>query len=351
MNKYIGFDIHKEKTVACIFEPETRSSKRETFRTSLAEMQKWLRRARKKGDRLHLTFEVGPQAGFFYDGLVGEVDTLTVSNPSQMPWIFQTAKKNDGIDAEKQAILLSVGQIPKVHMPSAGIRQWRSLIQHRGRLVEDQTRYKNRIRFHLKARDLRKAHRSHWWSQKNREWMWEQAQAGADPWNFQMKALLRQLQLLEEQIAEVTVRLDEIAKKDPRIFLIQTVPGIGPRTAETIVAYMDDVHRFPHSKQFAAYFGVTPKLDESANTRRLGSISKKGPSMVRWYLTEGCWRTIQKSPSLAAFFKRVQHGQAGRKKVALIAVVRKVLTILYAMLKTGEAFNEELALGQMEKAA
>lgn len=236
-------------------------------------------------------------------------------------------------------------------MPCVEVREWRALIRHRGRLVEDQTRCKNRIRAHLRVRHLRKPHRSHWWSARNREWMWTQAREGTSPWHLKLTSLLQQLELLEGQVAEVTDRLDERAKGDARIELLKTIPGIGPRAAEALVAYTDDINRFSHCKKFASYFGVTPKLDESGDTRRLGHINKRGPTVVRWYLTEGCWRAIRRSPALAAFYHRVQHGRSDRKKVALIAVVRKVLTIIYAMLKTDTCFNEELVIAQLAEAA
>ena len=80
-------------------------------------------------------------------------------------------------------------------------------------------------------------------------------------------------------------------------------------------------------------------------TRRLGHISKEGPAVVRWLLVESVWRAIQKSPGLKAFYERIVGGQSLRKKVAVVAAA-KLLTIMRAMLQTGELFNEELVLGK-----
>ena len=68
----------------------------------------------------------------------------------------------------------------------------------------------------------------------------------------------------------------------------------------------------------------------------MGHISKQGPSVVRWLIVESAWRAISKSDALAKFYLRVQHGQAGRKKIAIVAVARKLLSIMRAMLLTGE---------------
>ena len=108
------------------------------------------------------------------------------------------------------------------------------------------------------------------------------------------------------------------------------------------MAYTDDVERFGNYKQYCSYFGLTPKLDESGDCRRIGHISKRGPSVVRGVLCESSWKVIRKSKSLRAFYERVMGEQKGRKKIAIIAVARKLLSIMRAMLLTGELFNEEL---------
>ena len=98
------------------------------------------------GNRLHLTFEVSGLSGHLYDGLVDVVDRLEVSNPTKLTWIYRTAKKNDRIDARKQAVLLSMNEVPRVHMPCKQVREWRRTIQHRRNVVTTMTWMKNRIR-------------------------------------------------------------------------------------------------------------------------------------------------------------------------------------------------------------
>ena len=87
-----------------------------------------------------------------------------------------------------------------------------------------------------------------------------------------------------------TARLDARLSKHPGGHLLMTMPGVGPRTAETVLAYTDEVERFASGKQYCSYFGMTPKLDESGSFRRLGHISKQGPSVVRWLIVESAWR-------------------------------------------------------------
>jgi len=351
MRKYIGFDIDDKKTVACVYTPETEGFRFSTFRTDLEVMQRFLEKNREKGNEVHLTFEVCGRAGYLYEGLVDLVDTLTVSNPTKMTWIYRTKKKNDRMDAKKQAILLAVNQIPRVHMPAQEVREWRGLIGHRRKIVEGRTQCKNRIRAHFKNRGVAHPYRRSWWSQRSLKWMLETASGDQTPWHLALEDLLEELEMHERQIQKATERLDAIGEKDWRVRLLQTIHGVGPRTAEAVIAYTDDVERFRNAKQYSAYFGLTPKLDESGSCRRLGHISKQGPSAVRWLLVESCWRIVRRSPSLRAFYQRVMHGQKDRKKIAIVAVARKLTTIMYAMLKTGEEFNEDLAAAQVAQAA
>jgi transposase len=177
--------------------------------------------------------------------------------------------------------------------------------------------------------------------------MQEVASEGTTAWHLALDNFLVELALRERQITQATERLDAIAELDERVHLLQTIVAVGRRTAEAIVAYTDDIHRFRDAKQYAAYFGLTPKLDESGSCRRLGHISKQGPSAVRWLLVECSWGVIGRSPSLRAYYHRVMHGQRNRKKIAVVAVARKLATIIYAMLKSGEVFNESLVAAQV----
>ena len=349
MDKYIGFDMADKKTVACVL-TQNRKELYASLPTEVTAFRAWLAQQKKGGHRLHLTFEVSGRAGFFYDSLFDSVDSLTVSNPSKMTWIYRTAKKTDRIDARKQAVLLKMGEIPAVHMPSKAVRQWRGQIQHRRRLLGTQTQLKNRIRALLKGHGHGKpAFGGSWWKHANRGWMMSLVEQVGEPWGEALVDLLEQLGLYERQVARITERLDERLSYHAGGALLQSIGGVGPRTAEAVLAYTDQVERFGRGKDYCSYFGMTPKLDESGNTRRLGHISKQGPSVVRWLITESTWRAVRQSPALREFYQRVLRGQAKRKKIAIVATARKMLSVMRAMQMSGEVFNEKLVLEQEQK--
>ena len=350
MDKYIGFDIDDNKTVACVVQ-KGKKDRFATIRTDIEDMKQFLRDQRKDGEKLHLTFEISGQAGHRYDQLGGCVEDITVSNPSKMTWIYRTAKKTDRVDARKQAVLLSIGEVPKVHIPAREVRQWRVTIQHRRKIVNRITSVKNRIRAHLKGNGFSKAPvRGSWWKVSNRVWMRSFCEGvevtSTGLWRMNLADMLEELSLLEGQLKRVTRWLDGYLERQAGGRLLMSIPGIGPRTAEAVLAYTDEVGRFPRCKEYCSYFGMTPRLDESGSVRRLGHISKQGPSVVRWLLVEASWRVVKKSPGLRGFYERVVCGQKGRKKIAIVAVARKLLGIMRAMQITGELFNEELVCNE-----
>jgi transposase len=317
-------------------------------------MRQYLRQQRQDGYQVHLTFEISVEAGYRYDALRDCVDTLTVSNPHKMTWIYRTRKKTDRIDARKQAVLLSIGEVPAVHIPSRQVRQWRGTIQQRRVVVDRLVSVKNRIRALLKGNGLTEPPQAgSWWKLANLAWMHEQTRQWTEAtteqlWRVHLAALLEQMKLLSDQLRSLTRYLDRYLDTQPRGVLLMSIPGVRPRTAEAALAYTDQVHRFRRSKQYTAYFGLTPKLDESGQTCHLGHISKEGPSVVRWLIVESTWRAIKKCQCLRAFYERVQGSQKQRKKVAVVATARKLLTIMRAMLLTGELFSEQTARAAIE---
>jgi len=345
MSKYIGFDIDCKKVVACVVEKGKRDIY-ETMGPDVGSMRKFLLAQKQSGARVELAFEIGGQAGFIYDSLLDCVDEVKVVNPSKMTWIYRTAKKNDRIDARKMAVLMSIGELPCVYMPSKEVRQWRQTILHRRTIVGKVVQAKNRIRASLKSQGHSKPeHGGGWWKKANRFWMRSLCQGSLDVdglWRLGLCNLLDELQLLEIQLNRVSDYLDGYLSGKPGGKLLMSIRGVGPRTAEAVLAYTDDVSRFGNYKQYCSYFGVTPKLDESGLTRRLGHISKQGPSVVRWLICEASWKVIRYSKGLRSFYERVMAGQKGRKKIAIVAVSRKLLSIMRAMLLTGELFNEDM---------
>jgi len=263
-----------------------------------------------------------------------------VAHPGKLRLIFRAKRKNDRVDAEKQAKLLYLDQVPQVHVPPADVRAWRGLIELRRRLVGRRTAVKSQLRALLRGAGCCGAPGGKaLWSKKGLKWLGAAPLCEADA--LRRDLLLEELAQADERVGRVTKELDKRADAHPGVALLRTVPGVGPRTAEAFVAYVDDVRRFARNRQVGAYLGLVPCQDSSAGRDRLGHITGDGPPTVRMLLCEAAWQAVRRSPSMKLYFERVTHGEPGRKKVALVAAAHKLARSMAAMLRTGEAWREQ----------
>lgn len=100
-------------------------------------------------------------------------------------------------------------------------------------------------------------------------------------------SVVAEVQTLKDQQAVLDKQLNDIAKIDPVISLLMTVPGVGVTTATALMASVPDIHMFKKARQFSAWLGVTPREHSSGNSRRLGRISKQGNEYLRTLLVHG----------------------------------------------------------------
>jgi transposase len=350
MDKYIGMDMDSKKIAVCVVDSNSRES-HATLKPELCAVRPFIASQKAGGHRVVVVYEISGQAGWWYDNLTDVADEVWVANPTKMTWIYRTATKNDRMDARKMAVLARIGELPTVYMPDAAVRQWRQMIGHRRDLMRKQTAVKNQIRALLKSQGItRPPSKGSWWKAVHRAWMVSLCAETSCLWRIQLAGLLDQLTLLEGQAKRVTAALDAILADKPQAPLLLSIPGVGPRTTEAVLAYTDDIGRFKSHKEFSSYLGLTPTLDESGSARRLGHITKQGPSVVRWLLVECSWMVVRKSPSMRAFCERVMGGQPSRRKIAMIAVARKLAEIMRAMLLSSQRFSDTLVRQAVGKA-
>ena len=152
-------------------------------------------------------------------------------------------------------------------------------------------------------------------------------------WKGELDIELTQLDSLSKQIDVVVKKLEAIGKNDPRIVRLRTIPGVGPRTAEILVACIDDPHRFENGRQVSAYFGLVPRQFQSGETDRNGRITKRGNPLARTILVECAWASLRYNPWAKGVYERICGKQKTRKKKAGIALARKIAVIAWAMLR------------------
>jgi transposase len=148
-----------------------------------------------------------------------------------------------------------------------------------------------------------------------------------------LEALEAMIERLVQEIAE-RMRADE-----PALLLVDTIPGVGRRIAEDVVAEIGtDMARFPDDGHLAAWGGVCPGNDESAGKRQRGQ-ARHGNRYVREALVEAAQAAGRtKNTYLGVLYHRLA-ARRGKKRAAL-AVAHAILVSMYHMLKTGTVYQD-----------
>ena len=145
--------------------------------------------------------------------------------------------------------------------------------------------------------------------------------------------LFQVLAPINDQIAAADRRLAILARDDADMALLATAPSIGSVTASAVVATVDEIERFTSAHQFAAFLGLVPGERSSGEKRRIGRITKAGNSRVRYLLVEAGWRILRAKDADTAALRAWGLNIAARrgKRIAVVAVARRLAGILYAM--------------------
>jgi transposase len=339
--KILALDLGKYKTVGCAYEATSgrhRFQASFTTPTGLAQLVSEV-----KPDRV--VIEVCNIAGWVCDLLRGMGVEVQVANTSEDAWRWRKVKKkNDRCDALKAAQLSAVNQLREVHIPHIEVRQWRALIAFRQQLVRRRGKVKNHIRDLLLSEGQILPRGAKCWTQLGLEKLTALAKPFSEIglhelWRGQLDIELRQLRELQHEIDQVEEKLDVIAKADPRVALLRTIPGVGPRLSEAVVALLDQPERFHKAREVSAYVGMVPKELDSGETERRGRITKHGSRLVRSLLVEVAWAGLRYNPWVRATFRRISGGKKSRKKIAIVAVGRQLLVRCWAMLRDGTSWR------------
>ena len=340
--KILSIDLGKFNSVACVYESATGAH----FFTSVSTKPGVIHDLLTTHLPDRVVVEIGPAAGWVHDLALTMGLDIQIANPNHDAWRWKNVKrKTDKDDALKLAQLSAMNQLPTLQLPSAEVRQWRSLIGYRNTLVARRTAIKNHIRSILDRQGISWLSGKSGWTDKSMAALkviaWSANNAPADElWRFELQVELEGMTQAQKLINQVEVRLDLLAKADVRVQQLQTIPGVGPRLAEVVVAVIDDAKRFKNAKQVGAYAGLTPTQFESGTMSRQGGISGRGNKLLRALLVQVSWLAQRCNGKIRAIFADVCRGNKTRRKIAVIATARRLLVICWAMLRDGSAWRE-----------
>lgn len=361
-----GLDVHKKIVVACTITPKGKEIRSfSTMTDDLISMVDWL----KEKGCTHVAME---STGSFWKPIFNlleleDIKALVV-NAKHMKNV--PGRKTDVKDAEWIAGLLRHGLLQGSYIPSREQRELREIIRYRRSLVEERAREINRIQKVLEGANIKLSSVASDVTGKSGRAMIEAMIAGEkDPIILselaqrRLKNKKQELQralnglighhqklMLKTQLRHIDFLADEIKRLDEEIKermlpfeedleLLDTIPGVGRRTAEQILAEIGtDMNQFPSAAHMCSWAGLSPGNNESAGKRKSGR-TRKGNQKLRSALVEAARAAGRtKNTYLSSQYHRLA-ARRGKNRAA-VAVAHSILTIVYYIVKRKQPYIE-----------
>jgi transposase len=361
-----GLDVHKKSVVACVITPESQETR--TFGTMTADLlglADWVT----SSGVTHVAMEsTGIYWKPIYNVFEGLDLTLLVVNAQHVKAV--PGRKTDVRDAEWLADLLRHGLVRSSYVPNRSHRELRELVRYRAGLVRQRGQVVQRIQKVLEGANIKLSSVASDIVGKSGRAMLEALVAGVeDPealaslaqgrlqkkrpalaaamqgllghhQRLLLQSQLRHLDFLDSEIEKMGQEVTERMRPfEPALELLDTIPGVGRRAAEQLLAEIGtDMSRFPTSRHLASWARICPGNNESAGKRKSGWTGGGNP-WLRTTLIESAWSAARcQQTYLAAQYRRIAARRGGKR--AGIAVAHTILVIAYRMLCDGCAYED-----------
>lgn len=333
----IGVDLHKRESQLCILTDDGELIERR-IATSRARFTEVI------GSRppARILLEASTESEWVARHLESLGHTVIVADPGFAPMYATRSKrvKTDKRDARTLCDALHLGAYRAIHRASDAQRHIRAELAVRDALVRTRTRYVAIIKAFVRREGLRLS------SGEVEQTAGKLAQLALPAETTQQLApLVALLAPINAAIAAADARLIAYGQENVVVRRLRSMPGIGPVTALAFVAALDDVTRFQSAHQVQAYLGLVPSEYSSGDRRLRGRITKRGDARMRWLLVEAAWRILRSPNPDVAMLKSWAEQIAARrgKRIAVVAVARRLAGILYAMWRDGTAYRSRPA--------
>jgi len=145
--------------------------------------------------------------------------------------------------------------------------------------------------------------------------------------------------MLDQRLIPLERELRPLARADPRVRLLVTIPGVGDLLGLTIASEIGDISRFASARKLIGYSGLTPRVYQSGQKTRTGKLSKSGSTMLRWAAIEAAQQAWRPSNPWHQLYLDVKQRCGGKGNPAKAAVARRVLIAAWHVLALQQPFN------------
>jgi transposase len=331
---FVGIDLHKKTITVEALNQQRQLVKRKTLACCDPE---GIRRFFDGLRPFRAVVEATASYEWLWQLLEPLAEDLVLAHPQKLRVIAESKNKSDKLDAHVLAEFLVLDMVPRAFRPSPRQREHRRLVRHREYLTHRSTSVRNKIRRILSDYN---ADRPDLFTAEGLAYLQQRAVSAAA--RFILDQLLTEWQQHQHQLQAIDRQLKQFAKSAPVAeqearAVLESIPGVGPVTVDVVVSELGDVRRFASAKRITAYAGLAPGQRESAGHRQELGITKQGSRLLRWVLVEASWRLVRCSRRWGSIFESL-YKRRGKKK-AIVAIARRLLTVMVALLRSGQAYR------------
>jgi transposase len=332
---YLGIDLHLKRTYVVLMNAEGKVLDKRRLQNS--EMANYI--CENVPIETYAVMEATRNWPFFYDLLAEHVERVELAHAKEVRSIATAAVKTDQIDATVLAHLARLNFLPIAYAAPKEIRDLRQHLRYRDWLIDQRRRAKNRVHAVLAGYNL-SSPVTDLFGRSGREWLEEVAEQELRPTARQviteMLSLINQMEVQIKTLAKEIPLPEELKSKAE---LLMSMPGVGKLIAATILAEIGDIGRFNSAKALCNWAGLTPRVHQSDRIVRHGRISKQGSRYLRSAMVCAAITACRVSPRWSRVYERVARRSGWR--AAKVAVGRRLLTVVYFMLKRNQPYQED----------
>jgi transposase len=345
-HKYVGLDTDQATIIARVEDAKGNFIMEAAIETSASSIRQFFKGLE---GTIHVAFEEGTQAAWFYDVIRPLVADVTVCD-GRWNKLIQSGNKGDRIDAAKLTRLLRLGELHAVYHGERSTRGLKELVHGYESLVTDTTRAKNRLKAVFRSQAIRCRGVLVYSPQARKQWL---EKLGAAAINARASILYEQYDCLTKLRDKAHKAMTTEARTHPAYKRIKKVSGLGEVRTAQLIAVVGSPHRFRTKRQFWPYCGLAVVTRDSSeyeivDGQRRRKRNKKGQTrgLNQNYnrtlkaVFKGAAATAIERPPFKQYRQRLID-KGIRPELALLTVARKIAAITLTIWKKGEEFDPE----------
>jgi len=248
-------------------------------------------------------------------------------------------RKDDKRDARKLCRELADGSLKAIYVPDQSMEHARSLVRQRHRLIQDQTRCKNRIKHLLMFSGLKTENTNNRWSQKYIKDLLK-LDCGTESLRSALNLAVEQYQLIRKLLKEATLLIRKLSKQEPFTTIqkyLQSIDGVGLINGMTIQTELQDIYRFKTLDSLCDYAGFVPDISSSNDILVIKGITHRCNEFLRAAIVESSWMLLRKDPAMLMKYNEYKKRMNANK--AIIRIGKHLLSRIRYVWKKREEYE------------